>query len=122
MALKEIGRQRAAFALDKVKNISRFSALEFKAQVKSVPMMIKTNGLAAAYAFVYSKSEKKHYQEILNVSREWLKQQKLIKATDNEAFYQELLAMNPYDYRRTITELLALFTWLKRFADALISE
>lgn len=122
MALKEIGRERASFAYERVSKVSQ-NQKEFKAHVKSLPMLIKTNGLAAAFSFAIGKSKKySHYEHIVSISREWLNKQQLIVAADNEDFMKKLLNLDAFTYRRSISELMALFTWLKRFAEGLNTD
>jgi CRISPR-associated protein Cmr5 len=107
-------------------------AKEFKSYVKNVPMMIRTNGLAAAYAFVFSrakaenKSEAKDnynaYHHIQAISQAWLIEQKVMDPALKGDFYKQLIDLSQPDYRRATRELLSLFTWLKRFADGLIEN
>lgn len=133
--LKQATLERAQFAHSEVSKIyqERYAG-EFKAYVKKLPMLIRTNGLAAAYAFAWSKSEtdkpdnKKSERanawiKIAGITRKWLTQKTAIINSDStEAMYQDMLKLSVQDYRWCIHEIFALFTWLKRYADAMIEK
>lgn len=122
--IKDLARRRAEFAFEQVKEVvGKDWSKEFKSHVKDVPMMIKTNGFAATFAFVFSKSDKNDYKKIAKITELWLvNEQKIFSLSDNEDFYEKLIQLEPGEYRKSIKETLALFTWLKRFADGLIKE
>lgn len=122
--IKNLSQKRAKFAYDTVLALKGESwAGEFKSHVKDVPMMIKTNGLAAAYAFVFSKSKKPDYKKIADVTCSWLTiEQPIISLADDEELYRKLTELESQQYRMVIREVLALFTWLKRFSDGMISN
>jgi len=88
---------------------------EYKSYVKKIPMMILNNGLRATFAFIYSKKQKNEaYDLIYKQTTEWLKPEKnLIKWIINQ---------ESQEYKATTNEVLALFNWLKRFADGMIEE
>lgn len=123
MAIKNLAQSRARFAYSEVSNIiGKNWAKEFKSHVKDIPMMIKTNGLAATYAFVFSNREKEHYQKIMDISRDWLvDQQHVFELGKHEDFFKKLLDLDTPHYRLAAREILSLFTWLKRYADGLIN-
>lgn len=126
--IKNLSQERATFAFSEVKQaynqLGENERKEFKSHIKDVPMMIRTNGLAAAYAFVFSKvKEGNDYALISAISQKWLvDHQKVFALQGNDNFYQQLCALDREPYRRAIRELLALFTWLKRFADGMIKS
>lgn len=127
---KTIERQRARFAYDcaeKAKTISK--SKEYKAYVKKIPMLIKTNGLAATFAFVKAKSEDDKdkpgyaYRLIYDQTTEWLKQEPRGIISDrlkNAELVKVLVDLNSDEYRAITNEVLAFFVWLKRFAEGLI--
>ena len=91
---------------------------DYKNKVKSFPMMIKTNGLGAAVAFAKGKSGwKTVYSQIQNYLRK------------NELFNKDWPENTPLDsyltqidstlYRTITVEVMALFTWLRRFAEGM---
>jgi len=90
---------------------------EYKSYVRSIPMMIKNNGLSNAFAFVLSKSKDGNaYTLIDEQMRTWFSD----KITTETSFVQYLIKLNSVEYRRMTVEVFAFFTWLKRFADGLI--
>lgn len=121
----EHGRAEFAYkcALEGVKMGS-----EYKAYVKKIPMLIKTNGLGATFAFVFSKgkgdSEKRGnaYKLIYNQTAEWLKQDEkaLIDLKDNYNLVEDIIKLPSSQYRAVTIEVLSFFSWLRRFAEGLI--
>lgn len=124
--IKNQAQHCAKFAYDEVakaKEQLKDKAKEFKSHVKDVPIMIRTNGLAAAYAFVYSKAkDKADYNLIQDISQRWLESKGVLKPQSVPEFYKSLTELERESYRRAIRELLVLFTWLKRFADGMIEN
>jgi len=109
---------------------------KYKSYVKKIPMMILTNGLGATFAFIYSKrkkyDEKKKkragekenpkngYDLIYKQVDEWLKQSYIHKSEGD--LIKWIIDQESPHYRATTNELLALFNWLKRFADGMIED
>lgn len=129
--IKNINQARAKFTYQEVKKVNDWAKedaekkKEFKSHVKDIPMMIKTNGLAATYAFVFSKQKKdnKDYKAIMDITKSWLvDEQKLFKLENNKGFHETLMSLDQYQYRMAAREIIALFTWLKRYADGLIQN
>ena len=101
---------------------------EYKSYVKKMPMLIKTNGLGAAVAFAFAKGSKGGQPDkgspwgLLYLQiEEWLKedQKKLIGFDPSRLAYQ-LTQENSGTYRAVTIEVIALLSWVKRFAEALI--
>jgi CRISPR-associated protein Cmr5 len=91
---------------------------DYKNKVKSFPMMIKTNGLGAAVAFANGKSGwKTVYKQIEN----HLRQNDLFNSNwdDNTPLDSYLTQIDSTLYRAITVEVMALFTWLRRFAEGL---
>lgn len=94
---------------------------DYKSKVKSFPMMIKTNGLGAAVAFAKGKSGwKTVYTQIDN----YLKNKDLFNTFENislqnTALDSYLTQIDSTLYRAITVEVMALFTWLRRFAEGL---
>lgn len=127
-----IDRKRAKFAYDCAKNGSRITKnKEYKAYVKKIPMLIKTNGIAATLAFIKSKSESDEskagyaYKLIYQQITDWLKEQPIgiipEELRERELEYA-ILNLNSNNYRAVTNEALAFLNWLKRFADGLIED
>lgn len=108
---------------------------KYKSYVKKVPMMILNNGLGATFAFIYSKRKKENkqnrqagveenpknaYDLIYSQINQWL-QKSHINKPSNELM-EWTIHLKSSDYRATTNEVLAFFSWLKRFADGMIEE
>ncbi|HHW01218.1 MAG TPA: type III-B CRISPR module-associated protein Cmr5 [Thermoanaerobacterales bacterium] len=101
---------------------------EYKQYVKKLPMLIKTNGLGAALAFVRSKisdktSESGHaYKLIYDQIAEWLKKddKKLIDLSGDADLVAAIISLDSSQYRAVTIEVLAFLNWLRRFAEGLI--
>ncbi len=103
---------------------------EYKSNVKKLPMLIKTNGLASALSFYYAKSSnngiidiQKSHGLILNQIETWLKlESKQLISFEKDKLTQNLLKLESSEYRAVTIEVIAFLTWLRRFADALASD
>lgn len=94
---------------------------EYKSHVKKIPMLIKTNGLGATFAFIFSKKKNGNaYELIYKQVSEWFKKDENPFKFEFKDFTKELCEMDSQQYRAITTETLALFTWLRRFAEGLI--
>lgn len=98
---------------------------EYKSYVKSIPMMIKTNGIGAAFAFMHSKHGT--YDKIGEHIYNWLKKdpKKIIDLNTLNSFADltnKTVELNSTDYRMLTNEVLAFLSWLRRFADGMIRE
>ena len=121
--IKDLSQRRAKFAYEQVNQLKgKDWAEEFKSHVKEVPMMIKTSGLAAAYAFVFSKNKKEDYKKITAITQDWLVDRCQFFKMTNGGFHETLVNLERDEYRLAIREILALFTWLKRYADGMIQD
>lgn len=135
--LLEQGRAKAAYdfaslgkaikrTLKTPKDEDTKEAKEYKSYCKKIPMMIKTNGLGSAMAFVKSKSSKDAYDLIYKQVEKWLKSSivtaDIFKASDKKdmELVQVIISEPSATYRLLTVEVLALFSWLKRFAEGLI--
>ena len=88
---------------------------DYKSYVKKIPMMILNNGLGATFAFIYSKKKEGNaYERIYNQIQKWLKADKDL--------VEWIIYQDSQEYRATTNEVLALFNWLKRFADGMIEK
>lgn len=118
---QKIESSRASFAYDEA---SKNKTEEFAQLVKKVPMMIKTNGLSEAFAFLYSK-QKKH-GAILNSIYKWLQASQttlgIINTAKGENLVQKVTNLNVTDYRIVTTETMAYLQWLRRFSEGMVKE
>lgn len=87
---------------------------------RKVPMLVLTNGLGQALAFLRSKGKddqaNEHNVLFRHVSA-WTLSQVAPNAKDGDLL-QWLLTNDSAAYRRATTEALAYLVWLKRFAEA----
>jgi len=99
---------------------------EYKSYVKKIPMIIKTNGLGATFAFMLSKGGT--YEAIGEQVLEWLKNDEKCILPDAKGInlFKDLnikiIYLNSPEYRALTVEVLAFFNWLRRFVDGLIEE
>ena len=123
--MKGLEQGRASFCYEKVieaKNKLGDNATDYKSYVKKAPMLIKTNGLGAALAFMKEKGKDGNawsliYQQIT----EWIENDtKALINTGGEDLVKTVVSLETPDYRALTNEVLALFNWLRRFAEGLI--
>jgi len=128
---KTLEQGRAKFAYNCAEAGSKIDKKkEYKSYVKKIPTMIKTNGLGAAFAFVKAKSSDDKqkagyaYKQIYEHVAGWLKQEPCgLVATDLNAgkdLADVIITLESPRYRALTNEVLAFFSWLKRFAEGLI--
>jgi CRISPR-associated protein Cmr5 len=120
----EQGRAEFAFSCAEKACLDEEIKSEYRQYVKKIPMLIKTNGLGATFAFIKAKSNKesargKAYKLINDQTFEWLQHKNIIEIVDND-LEKSLVRCNSDIYRVTTVEVLALFKWLSRFAEGLI--
>jgi CRISPR-associated protein Cmr5 len=113
--IKDLARERSQFAYECVENVNKTDAKkDYQSYVKKIPMRILTNGLGATFAFVYSKKKDGNaYDLIFKQTAQWLQQ------NEND-FMKWIISRESPEYRAVTNEVLALFNWLKRFADGMI--
>ncbi|MCB9053964.1 MAG: type III-B CRISPR module-associated protein Cmr5 [Lewinellaceae bacterium] len=124
-----IEQERAAYAYTGVKrakdSLGSKKAKEYKAYSKKVPMLIKTSGLGAAIAFMYSKGFKNGslqrdtaYGVLYQQTEHWLQQKGWI--SQEEPMINAVIARQSKEYRAITNEIFALYNWLRRFAEGMI--
>jgi len=117
MTIKDLEKNRSQFAYGCVVEANKDDNIkkDYKSYVKKVPMMILNNGLGATFAFIYSKKKDGNaYELIYKQTTEWLKSDKNL--------VEWIINQESQEYRATTNEVLALFNWLKRFADGMIED
>ena len=131
--ISKIEQGRAEFAYKNAKKVAERpknddeQKKKYRAYCKNVPMMIKTNGLGATIAFLFSKQQKekeKAYRFIYEQIADWLQknQKHLIDLSDEKPLVEAVVTLNSPAYRAVTAEVLALFSWLRRFAEGLIQD
>jgi len=120
--INDLEKKRAEFAFECVEKVIEEyynSSNEYKSYVKKIPTMIQTNGLSATLAFMYSK--KKTYEIIYNQIDKWLKEERELK-DDNEELVRWIIHLDSSKYKHITNEIMALFMWLRRFAEGMIEK
>ena len=124
MSLPKILEQGRAEYAYKCADEGKQYGSDYKSYAKKVPMLIKTNGVGATMAFVFSKSKGKENDAwglIYKQTKKWLEDRKLIE-TNTKDLSKLLCGIPSPQYRAITNEVLALFTWLRRFAEGLIEK
>ena len=121
--IKKVAKVPAPNASNEEKNKAKEFNEKFKSHIKDVPMMIMTNGLASAFAFVFSKQQKDEtYKHIEDITKRWLIDKQQILSGEGQ-LHEILIRTEQQDqYRLCTREIMALYTWLKRYADGLITD
>lgn len=131
--IKDTQRQMADFAYKcACDGAKEERSSEYKSYAKRIPTMIKTNGLAETFAFVFSKiSNKKSesgyaYKLLYEQITIWFKEESgvlpLPDLKKEEDLIKEIIKLDSPTYRAATKEVLSLFNWLRRFAEGLIKE
>ena len=121
--IKDLEKQRAEFAYDCVEEVvneygkDSKTANEYKSYVKKIPTLIQTNGLSATFAFMYSK--KKTYEVIYKQVQTWLEERDF---KINKELVKWIISQPSSEYRHITNEVMALFIWLRRFAEGMIEK
>ncbi|CAA7602812.1 CRISPR-associated protein, Cmr5 [Acididesulfobacillus acetoxydans] len=127
VSLIEQGRAARAYEMvEEAKQALGVDDKKYKSYVKKIPMLIKTNGLAATLAFVRSKmgtdskqrAKETPYGRIYSQIAAWLREKELL--TEGKDLVEEVITLPSPQYRSVTVEVLGLFSWLRRFAEGLI--
>ena len=117
-----IEQGRAKFAYDKVKKIADLDPAgldgrqkKYKTGAKKLPVLIKTNGLGQALAYIQTRNATL-YQHLTD----WLRDKNLIQKNDD--LVRAVINMESDKYRRVTTETLAFLNWVRRFVDGLMPK
>jgi CRISPR-associated protein Cmr5 len=122
--LKKINNYSSGSGFEKdIANLYEKTKKEYKSYVKKIPMLIKTNGLGATFAFMLSKGGT--YEVIGEQVLSWLEidEKRFLNDDDINSFKdlnKKIICSKSPEYRALTIEVLAFFNWLKRFADGLI--
>jgi CRISPR-associated protein Cmr5 len=120
---QKLEQGRADFAFKRATTGYNSHRKEYSSAVQKLPMMIKTNGLGATMAFMFSKG--KTLGTVLKDIEDWanstdnLKTHLILKNTEGGVFVHKILNLNSQDYRIVTIEVLALLNWLRRFAEGI---
>ncbi|MCX7598103.1 MAG: type III-B CRISPR module-associated protein Cmr5 [Armatimonadetes bacterium] len=117
-------QRRAAHALRSVNEVQNTAlAQEYARLAKRLPAMVLMNGVGQALAFLLGKSEGKEdtaaWRLCADVA-EWLCSAGVYTVGDPAGVMRELTSGSRIQYQHATEEVLALSTWLVRFADAFL--
>ncbi|MBI5194650.1 MAG: type III-B CRISPR module-associated protein Cmr5 [Nitrospirae bacterium] len=114
-------QERAKMAWELANDVPNNLIDDYASLVKSAPVMILTNGLGQALAFIISKSKSKEYSLLYDHLNKWLAGN--VVWTQNEDISNDLIERVIHEksqgYRMATEEALAFLAWVKRFATAL---
>jgi len=125
---KGLEQGRAKFAYEKALEGSKEERKkEYKAYVRKIPTLIKTNGLGETFAFVKAKKVKRAeetdkpgyaYYLIYDQTSQLLKESGFLK--QEKDLVEWIISLDSPTYRAVTNEVLSLFKWLSRFSEGLI--
>ena len=123
-SIRGIEQGRAAFAYDCVREIAQNAEEDLKKKYKSgakkLPVLIKTNGLGQALAFI--KKRDPGNEKLYDLIGKWLACKKLVELGGNIDLVDAVISKPSNEYRRITTETLALLNWVRRFVDGLMDK
>lgn len=119
LRILEGGRAAYAFACAK----EGIKTSEYESWAKKMPMLIKTNGLGAALAFLKSK-DGRVYEKLYDQAKSWLIHddcpiKDLISLSDSAELVEKVINLESPAYRAATIELITFFNWVRRFASGL---
>jgi|Deesub1362B_J571_1020462.scaffolds.fasta_scaffold07735_3 CRISPR-associated protein Cmr5 len=122
--IQTLENNRAKFAFEMVyeaKNVKELSQNknEYVSWAKKIPVFIKTNGLGQTLAFMKSRN-KPETNLMLKQIQKWLAKKQQIK--DHEDLVEKVTQIDSLTYRLWSKEILALFNWVRRFAEGYLRE
>ena len=129
--IQNIEQGRATFAYQRVQNIANLdpdatdnareatrrknTQKKYKTSAKKLPVLIKTNGLGQALAYIQTRNCTL-YEDVTA----WLCAKSLI--LENDDLVRAVINMESDEYRRITTETLAFLNWVRRFVDGLMPK
>ncbi|WP_322508993.1 type III-B CRISPR module-associated protein Cmr5 [Anaerolinea sp.] len=126
MAHLTLTQKRAGDAYDKVNQIASDNHDEtfrnkYGSLARSMPFMIRTNGLASTLAFLRAKAKGKPDTApmiLYDHMSKWLGSRLLVNPNETGDFLRWLVGQSTATYFRATVEALEYSGWLKRFAEA----
>lgn len=118
-SIRGIEQGRAKFAYDRVNEIAQNANEDLKKKYKSgakkLPVLIKTNGLGQALAFINRRDAGNI--KLYDMIGEWLAHKQLVELGQNGDLVETVISKPSNEYRRIMTETLVLLNWVRRFVD-----
>jgi|GEM_PF-1187120 len=117
-------RKRANEAFQSVTDAKNKSfAEEYKSLVRKTPMRIKSSGLSATLAFMFSKKGKNEHDLLYSQLADWLRKLHLLRGhSEQNELVHEVIMLENAEYRVVTGEALAFVALLRRFADGMIKK
>lgn len=112
-------QERARFALGKVEGLTT-DRDKYKTQLLKLPARLHQNGLGPTVAFYLASGRGKPEWVICEWLEEWLRQARVTPA--DRRLIDAITRGDAAGYRRAAAEARALAVWLKRFAEAFLTE
>lgn len=120
-----LAQQRSDFALERVRNLLG-DRKKFATFAQGLPAMVKQNGFGQTLAFCLHKGtdkdgrldNSKEHTQAFHILAAWLQNRQILNDTAPAAVMQQLSRMSQQDYLRAQEEALALWEWVKRYANA----
>ena len=120
--IRGIEQGRAKFAYDCVNEVVQNANADLKKKYKSgakkLPVLIKTNGLAQALAFINNRDDGN--VKLYDMITDWLNHKQLVE--EDRDLVDVVIDKSSNEYRRITTETLALLNWARRFVDGLMKD
>ncbi len=111
--IQTLENNRAKFAFEMVQAVSDKKD-EYKSWSKKIPVLIKTNGLGQTLAFMKSR-DKQETNLMLEQIQRWLVRKN--ELTEQDDLIKKITEIDSSIYRRWTREIIALFNWVRRFAE-----
>ncbi len=116
-SIRTLENNRAKFAFDMVQNVKKRvpdKKDEYVSWSKKIPVLIKTNGLGQTLAFMKSRA-KDETNLMLKQIKDWLVLKNELNEKDD--LVKKITEIDSSTYRRWTREVIALFNWVRRFAE-----
>lgn len=84
---------------------------------RKFPVLVLTNGLGHALAFLRAKG-KEHHQNLYRHFSVWVTSEIYDSVPGTNGLMEKIIEDDSNTYRRATTEALAFAVWIKRFAEA----
>jgi len=123
VTMQTIEQRRAAFALQRIEEISpqEKSRAKYKTELVKLPARLHTSGLGQTVAFYLSAGSDKPEWQICLWLEKWLRDQVYTEEKyKDRRLIDSLTGDTEAKYRRASAEARALSIWLKRFAEAFL--
>lgn len=126
---KTLEQKRAKSAWDEIQKIKgELFESEYASWAKKLPVLVLTNGLGQALAFLKSKSNGNSntataQRKLLEALNRWLLNPSTFKWEDNSSdVLQRIVESSSDTYRLATMEALAFLNWLRRFAEGYLEK